>query len=72
MHNSEQMSKQDMLEAQISGIRKNGYYGVSPLTAVDSFDVVKQIAIDKMHNIDMGITKNLFNLFLNFQNRKEK
>lgn len=71
MRTNEQ-TRADMIEAQTSGMRTNGYYGVSPLMAFDNFDVVKQVAIDKMHNIDMGIAKKLFNLFLDGENRKEK
>lgn len=64
-------TRSDMLEAQASGKKINGYFGVSPLMAIHNFDVVKQVAIDKMHNIDMGVTKKLFNLFLNEKNRKQ-
>lgn len=67
-----EQTRADMIEAQTSGMRTNGYYGVSPLMAFDNFDVVKQIAIDKMHNIDMGVAKKIFNLFLDGENRKEK
>lgn len=44
-----EQTRTDMLMAQTSGVRTNGYYGVSPLMAFDNFDVVKQVAIDKMH-----------------------
>lgn len=66
-----EQTRADMLQAQLSGNKINGYHGVSALMAMDSFDVVKQVAIDKMHNIDMGVTKKLFNLFLDEKNRKE-
>lgn len=62
----------DMLEAHISGEKVNGYKGVSALMALQHFDVVWQIAIDKMHNIDLGIIKKLFGLFLDSKNRKER
>lgn len=67
MRTNEQ-TRADMLMAQYSCMRTNGYYGVSPLMAFDNFDVVKQVAIDKMHNIDMSIVKQLFNLFLDGEN----
>lgn len=62
----------DMLQAQMSGENVNGYKGVSALIAFDHFDVVWQLAIDKMHNIDMGITKKLFDIFLDNKNKKER
>lgn len=60
----------DMLHAQMSGEKINGYKGVSALMALEYFDVVWQPTIDKMHNIDMGITKKLFDIFLDNKNKK--
>lgn len=65
-------TRADMLQAQISAENVNGYRGVSALMAIENFDVVNQVAIDKMHNIDMGVTKRLFNLFLDDKNRKKE
>lgn len=54
----------DMLQAQIRNEKVNGYKGLSPLIAFDHFDVVWQVGIDKMHNVDLGVTALLFKLFL--------
>lgn len=62
----------DMLEAHISNSRVNGYKGLSPLLAFDYFDVVWQIGIDKMHNIDLGVTSLLFNFFLKSQKESKR
>lgn len=67
-----EMVRDDMLQAQISKETVNGYKGVSALMALENFDVVWQPTIDKMHNIDMGITKKLFELFLDNKNRKHR
>lgn len=64
-------TRADMLRAQMSGAKVNGYRGVSVLMAINNFDLVKQVAIDKMHNVDMGVAKKLFKLFLNDKNRKK-
>lgn len=62
----------NMLEAQTAKEKVNGYKGLSPLVALEYFDVVQQIGIDKMHNIDLGVTALLFKLFLKSEkNRKE-
>lgn len=65
-------TRADMMQAQISGEKVNGFKGVSALMAFEHFDVVWQPVIDKMHNIDMGIIKKLFDLFLDHRNRKKK
>lgn len=65
-------ARTDMLQAQNSGEKVNGFKGVSALMALEYFDIVWQPAIDKMHNIDMGITKKLFGLFLDHGNRRER
>lgn len=62
----------DMFEAQATASKVNGYHGISPLIALEHFDVVQQVAIDKMHCIDMGVIKRLFNLFLDVKNRKKE
>lgn len=64
-------TRTDMLEAQTSASKVNGYHGISPLIAFENFDIVNQIAIDKMHCIDMGVIKKMFNLFLDTKNRKK-
>lgn len=65
-------TRADMLQAQNSGENVKGFKGVSALMALQYFDIVWQPAIDKMHNIDMGIIKKLFSLFLDNENRKER
>lgn len=58
-------SRFDMIQAHINGASVNGYHGLSPLMALNyEFDVVWQIVIDKMHCVDMGVIKKMFNLFL--------
>lgn len=64
--------RHDMIRAQSSGQKVNGFAGISALMAFENFDIVWQIAIDKMHNIDMGVIKKLFNLFLDDKNKKER
>lgn len=65
-------TRADMLQAQMSGEKCNGYNGVSALIAFEHFDIVWQAAIDKMHNIDMGVIKKLFELFLDDNNRTKE
>lgn len=63
-------AKAAMLEADESGKRVRGYTGISPVLALDTpFDVVWQFPIDKMHSIDLGVVKKIFNLILG--NKKE-
>lgn len=54
----------NMMDAQMLNEKVNGYKGLSPLVALESFDVVWQVGIDKMHNVDLGVTALMFNLFL--------
>lgn len=61
-----------MFEAQSTKKLVDGYRGVSPLMALDHFNIVWQSGIDRMHNIDIGVTKKLFDLFLNEKNRHER
>lgn len=56
--------RSDMLQAQLLNEKVNGYKGLSPLIAFDNFDLVWQVGIDKMHNVDLGVTALLFKLFL--------
>lgn len=67
---NEQVRK-DMAEAQTTNLKVNGYKGMSPLMAFKYFDLVRQIAPDKMHNIDLGVLPLLFKLILDSSNRKE-
>lgn len=69
---TKEQTRADMLNAELSEYKVNGYSGASPLMAIASFDVLKQVAIDKMHDIDMGVIKKLFNLFLDKKNRLER
>lgn len=65
-------ARANMLEAQIVKDKVNGYKGLSPLVGLDYFDVVWQIGIDKMHNIDLGVTALMFKLFLKSENKHER
>lgn len=64
--------RKDMIEAQTTNSKVNGYKGMSPLMALEYFDLVWQVGIDKMHNIDLGVTPLLFTLFLDSANKKER
>lgn len=59
-----QQTRTDMIAAFNENRRVNGYHGVSALIALNEFDVVWQVGIDKMHNIDLGVIKHMFKLFL--------
>lgn len=67
-----EQTRVDMLAAHEMKTKVNGYHGVSALMAFEHFDVVRQVAIDKMHNVDMGVTKKIFHLFLDDKNRHER
>jgi hypothetical protein len=60
---SNENTRDAMKSAYLSGKPVRGYHGLSPLIALD-LDLVWQIAIDKMHNIDLGVFKKMFELFL--------
>lgn len=65
-----QDTRADMLTAQITKKRHNGYTGSSPLICLDhTFDIVWQVGIDKMHSVDIGAFKRLIELFLNKKNQ---
>lgn len=61
-----------MRQAQMQKHKVNGYHGISVLMAMKELDVVWQVAIDKMHNIDMGIAKKIMHLVLDDKNKKER
>lgn len=66
-------AKSAMIEAALTGKTVRGYTGVSPMLALDSqFDIVWQIVIDKMHSIDLGVTKKIFNIILNSSNSRKE
>lgn len=66
-------ARKDMLQAYETGTPVNGYRGLSALMAFgEGFDVIWQVVIDKMHCVDMGVIKKLFDLFLNSKYRKER
>lgn len=69
---SDEQTRMDMFQSQATRSQVSGYHGISPLTAFESFDVVKQVGIDKMHCIDLGVIKRMFNLFLDSKNRKKE
>lgn len=62
----------NMIEAHTTNEKVNGYHGISALLALDQFDVVWQVGVDKMHNIDLGVTKLMFKLFLSSKSRHER
>lgn len=62
----------DMIQAEMSNNKVNGYKGVSALLAINNFDVVWQVAIDKMHNLDLGLIKKMFDLWLDKKNKNER
>lgn len=64
--------RNDMMQAEISNDRVNGYKGLSALMAIDNFDVVWQVGIDKMHNIDSGVTKKIFDILLDEKNKNKR
>lgn len=75
-HNAEdrvhEESKDAMLEALIEGAPVKGYYAPTPLMALDTpFDIVSQVVIDKMHSLDLGVAKRLFDILLNPKNKYE-
>lgn len=49
-----------------------GYFGPSPLIALEYFDVVWQMVLDYMHNLDLGVTKKIFDLWLNTKNHSKE
>lgn len=68
-----QEARNDMFEAQTTGKVVNGYRGVSALIALKrNFDIVWQVVIDKMHCVDMGVIKKIFDLILNPKNKKRR
>lgn len=68
-----QRSRNDMISAHETAETVNGYKGLSPLMALgQNFDVNWQVVIDKMHNVDMGVARKLFDLFLNPKNGSEE
>lgn len=72
LNRTNENTRNDMIQAHTSENIVNGYSGVSALMAIQNFDLVWQVGIDKMHNIDMGVTKKLFNLFLDNKHKKER
>lgn len=69
---TDEEARREMLDAHTLNERVNGYHGVSPLMMLPHFDVVWQVAIDKMHCVDLGVTKLLFKLFLENKYRNER
>lgn len=63
----------DMIQAHATGSRINGYHGLSALmTFGKDFDIVWQVVIDKMHCVDTGVIKKMFDLFLITKGNKER
>lgn len=62
-----------MIQAHSSNSMVNGYKGLSPLVEIGKdFDIVWQAVIDRMHCVDMGVAKKMFDLFLNDKYRNER
>lgn len=64
--------RSDMMQAEMTIVKTNGFKGVSALIAINDFDIVWQVAIDKMHNIDLGVIKKIFDLFLDKKSKNER
>lgn len=67
-----EQTRLDMLQANSTKKRTNGYHGLSVLFALKWFDLVWQVGIDKMHCVDLGVVRLLFRLFFDHENRKER
>lgn len=61
-----------MLKAYISGKRVRGYKGISVLYALPYLDLVWQVPVDKMHNMDLGVVRKLFYLWLSSGSSKKE
>lgn len=60
-----------MIQASTNGQVVNGYRGISPILALSTpFDAVWIFAIDKMHSVDLGVVKKLFNIFFDSSNSR--
>lgn len=67
-----EQARKDMERAHKTATVVNGYKGLSPLLALgQSFDIVWQTVIDKMHCVDLGVIKKMFDLFLTQKYRNE-
>lgn len=66
---TDQNSRNAMQRAHRNNVRVKGYSGISPLCALPLLDVVWQCAIDKMHNVDLGVMKKFFCLLLDSRNK---
>lgn len=65
-------SRNAMIASITNGVVVNGYRGISPVLALDTqFDAVWMFAIDKMHSIDLGVIKKVFNLLFDTSNSKK-
>lgn len=65
--------KNDMIAAHMSKMRTNGYNGLSALLGLNiDFDISIQVASDKMHNLDLGVIKKMFSLFLDNKSRGQE
>lgn len=68
-----EQSKFEMIQAYEIDETVRGYKSVSPIIKFEiiDYDVIWQIAIDKMHSIDLGVTRKIFNLLFDTSNRNE-
>lgn len=68
-----EQARANMLEAHQTGNSVNGYRGLSALMAFKfNFDIVWQVVLDKMHCVDLGVIKKIFDLCLSPKNRNER
>lgn len=66
-------AREDMVAAHLSDENVNGYKGVSPLIALGpDFDIIWSVVIDKMHNLDLGIIRKIFDLLFNPKYRNKR
>lgn len=73
-HNDVDRTHDESQEAMIEAISNDqivrGYRGISPVLALDTLiDSVWIFSIDKMHSIDLGVVKKIFNIFLESKNK---
>lgn len=58
------------LKSNSTGIK--GIKGVSPLTALPTFDIINGMTVDYMHCVCLGVCKKLLSMWLNPSNHKRK
>lgn len=64
-------SLNDMKEAQINNIVVNGFKKLTPLVAINDFDIVNGFVIDHMHSIDLGVVRQMLELWFDSSNHNQ-